>query len=60
MMNKGEFFKKMKNFDEQNYLMSASTEGEDRWTETGGPTEEGGLVPGHAYSVIGVKEAMGN
>lgn len=60
MMNKGEFFKKMKGFDENNYLMSASTEGEDRWTETGGPTEEGGLVPGHAYSVIAVKEAYGN
>lgn len=39
MISKGEFFKKMKSFDEANYLMSASTEGEDRWTETGGPTE---------------------
>jgi calpain-15 len=50
----------MKRFDESNYLLSASTPGEDRWTETGGPTEEGGLVPGHAYSVIQVKEAFGN
>ena len=22
------------------------------WTESGGPNEDGGLVPGHAYSVI--------
>jgi hypothetical protein len=42
----------MKLFDESGYLMSASTPGEDKWTETGGPTEAGGLVPGHAYSVI--------
>lgn len=48
----GEFFKKMKNFDESGYLISSSTAGEDRWTEAGGPTEAGGLVPGHAYSVI--------
>ena len=41
-------------------MISASTAGEDRWTETGGPNQEGGLVPGHAYSVIQVKEAHGN
>ena len=50
----------MKSFDVSGYLMSASTAGEDRWTETGGPTESGGLVPGHAYSIIQVKEAFGN
>lgn len=48
----GSFFTKMKQFDDNGYLMSASTSGEDRWTETGGPSESGGLVPGHAYSVI--------
>lgn len=52
MINNGEFFRKMKNFDDSGYLISSSTAGEDRWTETGGPTETGGLVPGHAYSVI--------
>ena len=56
----GEFFRKLKQFDESGYLISASTPGEDRWTETGGPSETGGLVPGHAYSVIQVKEAYGN
>mmetsp|Transcript_10338 Transcript_10338/g.10351 ORF Transcript_10338/g.10351 Transcript_10338/m.10351 type:complete len:303 (+) Transcript_10338:235-1143(+) len=40
----GDFFKKMKQFDEAGYLMSASTPGEDRWTEAGGTQEEGGLV----------------
>ena len=42
------------------YLISASTAGEDRWTETGGPDQEGGLIPGHAYSIIQAKEAFGN
>jgi hypothetical protein len=47
-------------FDSQGYLLSASTLGEDRWTELGGPSKAGGLVPGHAYSIIQVKEALGN
>ena len=34
----GEFFKKLKQFDDDKYLISASTPGEDRWTETGGAT----------------------
>ena len=60
LIQSGEFFKKMKQFDEAGYLISSSTAGEDRWTESGGPTEAGGLVPGHAYSIIQVKEAYGN
>ena len=47
-------------FDKQGYLLSASTPGEDRWTELGGPSKKGGLVPGHAYSVIQIKEALGH
>jgi hypothetical protein len=39
MIKKGEFYKKMRSFDDSGYLMSASTAGEDRWTETGGPTK---------------------
>jgi hypothetical protein len=42
----------MKDFDDSGFLISASTPGEDKFTENGGPEEEGGLVPGHAYSVI--------
>jgi hypothetical protein len=42
----------LKNYDEDGYLISASTPGEDRWTEVGGPDKAGGLVPGHAYSLI--------
>ena len=42
----------MRRFDNLGYLLSASTPGEDKWTEVGGPDKKGGLVPGHAYSVI--------
>jgi len=48
-------------FDDMGFLISASTPGEDRWSNVGGkPEAENGLVPGHAYSVIQVKEAHGN
>ena len=33
-------------------MLSAGTPGEDKWTEGGGPSETGGLVAGHAYSII--------
>ncbi|CAG9310137.1 unnamed protein product [Blepharisma stoltei] len=50
----------LKRYDNEGSLISASTAGEDRWTETGGPNKKGGLVPGHAYTVIQCKEAYGN
>lgn len=50
----------MLHFDNEGYLLSASTPGEDRWSEAGGPDKEGGLVPGHAYSVIQIKEVQGH
>jgi hypothetical protein len=59
MIKNGELWSKMTEFDNEGYLLSASTPGEDRWTEAGGPDKAGGLVPGHAYSVIQVKEARG-
>ena len=60
MIEDGTFWNKLKHFDEMGFLISASTPGEDRWTETGGPNKQGGLVPGHAYSVIQVKEYEDN
>jgi calpain-15 len=56
----GQLFTMMREYDDKGYILSASTTGEDRWTESGGPNQAGGLVPGHAYSVIQVKEALGN
>lgn len=32
--------------------MSGGTPGQDMWTEGTGPEKKGGLVPGHAYSII--------
>jgi len=42
----------LKKIDSDGALISASTPGEDRWTEQGGANKKGGLVPGHAYTVI--------
>lgn len=50
----------LKTLDEEGALISASTAGVDRWTEGGGPSKKGGLVPGHAYTIIQVKQVYGN
>lgn len=43
------------------YLISASTPGEDKFTEDNEkPEESGGLIPGHAYSIIQAKEYKGH
>lgn len=60
MIEEDEFFRTLKDLDEEGALLSASTTGEDRWTESGGPDQSGGLVPGHAYTIIQVKEALGH
>ena len=60
LVQEGKFWKMLKDFDDRGALISASTEGEDRWTEVGGPKQKGGLVPGHAYTVIKAKSANGN
>lgn len=39
MLASGELFREMLKFDEYGYLLSASTPGEDKWTETGGPNK---------------------
>jgi len=52
MIKNQTFFEMLQNFDMKDCLMSASTPGEDLWTEAGGATEEGGLISGHAYSII--------
>ena len=60
MIGDGDFWKKLVSFDEHNYLISASTPGEDRWTEQGRKEKEDGLCPGHAYSVIQAKNCQGH
>ena len=49
----------LRHYDDDGCMLSASTPGEDRWTDNRGSTPKGGLVAGHAYSVIQVKEAYG-
>lgn len=55
----GTIFDTLFEYDQLNYLMSASTPGEDIWTETGkkpGKDVTTGLVAGHAYTLISVKK----
>ena len=57
----GNLWRILKNYDDDGFLISASTPGEDRWTEYGGPDQDSnGLVPGHAYTIIIVKEIKGH
>jgi len=55
----GQLWADLMQFDQQNYIMSASTPGEDTFTETGArPGKDGtGLVAGHAYTLITVKQS---
>jgi hypothetical protein len=43
-------------YDQEGYIMSGGTPGVDTLTEGTGPEQKGGLVPGHAYSIIIAKE----
>ena len=54
-----EIFERMLNADEEGYLISTETSGVDTITEGQGPGAGSGLVSGHAYSVIQVKEGLG-
>jgi calpain-15 len=49
-------FNFLKEYDELGYMMTCDTSGHDDVTEGGGPKKSGGIVSGHAYSLIGVKE----
>jgi len=59
MLRRDEIWPLLLEADEEGGLMSASTPGEDRWTEARQPERKGGLVPGHAYTIIQVREAHG-
>lgn len=54
-----EIFAKLLEADEEGHLISTETGGVDTITEGDGPGAGGGLVSGHAYSIIQVKEGLG-
>lgn len=55
-------WEEIKGFEEEGYLISVSTPGEDRWADQGwGDDEESsGLSPGHAYTILQVKDYKQN
>ncbi|CAG9329557.1 unnamed protein product [Blepharisma stoltei] len=61
LIESGQFWLMIKDFDEEGYILSASTQGEERWNEVNFlGTLEAGLLPGHAYTILSIKEAQGN
>jgi calpain-15 len=56
-MSTEQMFQYMKHADRHGWLIAAGTRGKDGMTENGGPGEkESGIVDGHAYSVIEVRQ----
>jgi calpain-15 len=55
----GEFYKMLKMFTEDGYLMTASTPGKDDMTKAIGKPPTAGIVPGHAYTLKSVHEYNG-
>ena len=51
-------WEELRSFEEEGYLLSVSTPGEDRWADQGWGDEEenNGLAPGHSYALLHVKE----
>lgn len=54
-----ELWSKLDLADSKGWIMCAGTPGVDHFTEGGGPDQDHGIVPGHAYSVIAAKERDG-
>lgn len=53
MVKSGKLWKMIKSWDAEGYLFSGGTPGQDMWTEEEKESDQkGGLIPGHAYSVI--------
>lgn len=59
LVRNGKLWTMLKTFDKEGYIMAGGTPGEDMWTENGVPDQNGGLVPGHAYSIISAVEFQG-
>lgn len=50
----GTFWDELRDFQNQGYVLSLSTPGEDRWVDHTTPEDSDGqgLLPGHAYTVL--------
>jgi len=57
----GDLWRNLVLWDQEGFIMSASTPGEDVFTENGAkPEKDGiGLVAGHAYTLLGAKMTVG-
>lgn len=60
LLQQNEFWELFKSFETEGFLMSASTPGEERFVEPGQVEDDDQLKPGHAYSIVQVKEVDEN
>lgn len=56
---KEQFFSQLQWCDEQGYIMTLASTGQDVYSEGQGPSDDFGIVGGHAYSLISVKLCKG-
>lgn len=56
MIANDKLFDKLRFYSMAKFLVSTTTAGEDTMTESKGPRESGGLVPGHCYAILKVIE----
>lgn len=54
-----EFWPLLREFDEKLNLMTLASPGKDEFSEAEGPSDDFGIVGGHAYTLIGAKEVEG-
>ena len=60
LVESGEFWKLLMQFDDEGFLMSGSTPGEGRFVDQAEPEIEGSLMPGYSYTIVQAKECQGH
>jgi len=59
LLETGEFWRMLLEWESMGYIMCATTRGKDNLTKNRQNTPDGGLVPGHAYTLKTVQEKNG-
>ena len=60
ILESGEFWKLIRRYNEEGFLISGSTPGDERWMDPQELDNDSNLLPGHSYAIIDVKEVQGN
>lgn len=60
ILDSGEFWKLLWRYDEEGYLLSGSTPGEEWWMDPQELENESSLLPGHSYAIVQIKDIQGH